>query len=88
MLLWGIFAVWNVIVALVYGIDKFKAKRDSQRISERRLVGLALCFGALGALCGMHLFHHKTKKPKFKFGVPCLFVLNVAMVWCVWHFFG
>ena len=77
---WQVFALWNVIVMLVYGLDKLKAKRGSRRISEKTLLGLAFLLGALGALAGMQLFRHKTLKPKFKFGVPALFVLNGAVI--------
>jgi len=75
------YGIWNVIVALVYGIDKVKAKRASWRISEACLLTLAFLMGAVGALCGMYLFRHKTTKPKFKLGVPLLLIVNVVMLW-------
>ncbi|MFS1664706.1 DUF1294 domain-containing protein [Streptococcus sp. zg-JUN1979] len=33
----GLFC-WNVIVFFLYGIDKYKAVKDSWRISEKRLL--------------------------------------------------
>ena len=82
-----ILAIWNVIVMLVYGIDKLKAKKGSHRISEKRLIMLALFMGALGALCGMYLFRHKTLKPKFKFGVPVLLILNGVIIYGLVKYF-
>lgn len=76
-----ILAIWNMIVMFIYGIDKLKAKKGSRRISEKTLICLAFFMGALGALCGMQLFRHKTLKPKFKFGVPALLVLNGVVIW-------
>lgn len=81
-----IYGVWNIVVALLYGVDKLKAKRNSWRISESCLLIVALLMGALGAVCGMQLFRHKTKTPKFKFGVPALLIVNAAMAWAVYTF--
>ena len=44
-----------------YGIDKYKARRNRWRIPESFLLGVGFCGGAVGALLGMKLFHHKTK---------------------------
>ncbi|MDO5448168.1 MAG: DUF1294 domain-containing protein [Clostridia bacterium] len=74
------FVVWNVLVALIYGIDKNKAQRGAWRIPEKTLLLLAFLGGGIGAFCGMHIFHHKTKKNLFKIGVPLCIVANVAEV--------
>lgn len=55
----------NIICFIVYGIDKFLAKKNCFRISERCLFLFSLFGGALGAIIGMLLFRHKTKKFKF-----------------------
>ena len=34
----------------------------------------------IGAFAGMHVFHHKTRKPKFYIGVPVIFFLEVLAV--------
>ena len=51
----------NILAFLLYGIDKAKAKRGAWRISEKVLLGTGLLGGALGALVGMKIFHHKTR---------------------------
>ena len=38
-------AVWNVMVFTLYGVDKWKAKRQKWRISEMTLLGMAFVFG-------------------------------------------
>jgi uncharacterized membrane protein YsdA (DUF1294 family) len=40
----------NFVTFLVYGIDKFKAKQGSWRISEATLLILAVIGGSIGAL--------------------------------------
>lgn len=41
--------IWNVIIFLIYGIDKFKARRRTWRIQEKILLILALTCGGFGA---------------------------------------
>jgi uncharacterized membrane protein YsdA (DUF1294 family) len=63
------FLIWltimSVITFLVYGYDKFQAKRGGWRIPEKVLHGLALAGGFLGGWLGRAVFHHKTRKPIF-----------------------
>ena len=55
----------NVGVWLMYGIDKWKAKSGRWRIPEKVLLLAAFAGGSVGALAGMMMFRHKTKKAKF-----------------------
>ena len=48
--------VINVVTFLVYGIDKWKAKQGSWRISEATLLILAVIGGSIGALLGMKVW--------------------------------
>lgn len=70
--------VVNLIVFAMYGIDKFKAKRKLWRIPEATLLGGAV-LGVFGALAGMYVFRHKTKKPKFFITVPVMAVVEIAV---------
>ena len=74
----------NVVTFIVYGIDKYKAKHAKWRISEATLLLLAAIGGSIGAWCGMKVWHHKTMHKKFKYGVPVIFILQVALaVWII-----
>lgn len=73
------YLIINLIVLLLYGIDKWKAKHHKWRISEAALM-MAAVFGVFGAYGGMHLFHHKTQKTKFYIGVPVIFVAELVFV--------
>lgn len=62
----------NIITFLIYGMDKYKAKNQKWRISEKTLIGLAVIGGVIGAIAGMQIFRHKTKHAKFVVGVPVI----------------
>ena len=79
MLIYYLLAV-NVLTFIVYGVDKWKARSGRWRVPEATLMGLAALGGSVGAWLAMQLFHHKTQKKKFRYGVPALFVLQVAAV--------
>ena len=79
MLIWYLLVV-NVLTFVVYGIDKWKARRGRWRVPEATLLVLAAAGGSLGAWVAMQLFRHKTQKKKFRYGVPVLFVLQLAAV--------
>jgi uncharacterized membrane protein YsdA (DUF1294 family) len=66
---------------LLMGIDKYKARREKWRISEKTLLLSALLGGSIGTLLGMLLFHHKTRKPRFFLGVPMILILQVLILY-------
>lgn len=70
----------NVIVFIVYGIDKLKAKRGKWRIPEATLLLLAVVGGSIGAWCGIKAWHHKTMHKKFKYGIPLIIVLQIVLI--------
>ena len=79
------YLILNGIVFLVYGVDKYKAVHNKWRIPETTPL-IAAVFGVIGAFSGMHVFHHKTRKPKFYIGVPVIFFLEMfATVGVFWE---
>lgn len=73
----------NLLTFFVYGIDKWKAKRDRWRIPEATLLMLAALGGSVGALLGMSVFHHKTKHKKFLIGVPLTLLAQLALAYFI-----
>ena len=71
-------AAINVAAFFLYGIDKWKAQRNKWRVTEARLLWIAVAGGSIGALLGMKIWHHKTKHNKFRFGLPAIFILHLA----------
>ena len=79
--LWYLLAV-NLAALCVFGLDKRRARRDEWRIPEKTLFLLALAGGSIGALAGMCIFHHKTRKWYFRFGIPAILALQLlAALW-------
>lgn len=58
--------IWNLLVFMIYGIDKSKAKRGAWRIPEKYLLSFAFLCGGFGAWLAGITFHHKTRKWYFK----------------------
>ena len=80
MLLVYYMIIINVIAFILYGVDKKKAENDKFRIPESRLILVSVLGGAFGAGLGMLLFHHKTRKTKFRITVPvCVVFYTVLM---------
>ncbi|AKB43402.1 MULTISPECIES: DUF1294 domain-containing protein [Methanosarcina] len=74
-----IYALINAASYALYGIDKFKARRDKWRISEQSLLIVSF-FGPIGAILGMQQFRHKTQKPIFRFLVPAFAGIHILLV--------
>lgn len=72
-------AVINIVGFAIMGIDKRRAVRGAWRISEASLFLTALVGGSPGCICGMKFFRHKTKHPKFKYGLPAILVLQIVI---------
>ena len=52
----------SLLTLIVYGADKAKAQNRSRRLPEFVLLLLGFLGGAAGALTGMLLFRHKTRR--------------------------
>ena len=70
----------NIVSFFLYGIDKYKAKKNKWRISEATLLMIAVIGGSIGAWVGMRLWHHKTMHKKFKYGIPVIMNMQVCLV--------
>ena len=70
----------NVVSFFIYGFDKWKAKKSKMRIRETAFLGLAVLGGSIGAWLGMKVWHHKTLHKKFRFGVPAIIIIQLALI--------
>ena len=70
----------NIATFFLYGIDKYKARKGRWRISEATLLTMAVIGGSIGAWAGMRLWHHKTMHKKFKYGIPLIIIMQIALV--------
>ena len=46
------------------------------------IIILALIGGSIGALIGMTVFHHKTRKWYFRLGIPLILGIQVSLILC------
>ena len=76
-MIWYLLGI-NILTIIVYGLDKSLARRRMYRVSEYSLIILAIFGGGIGALIGMRLFHHKTKKKLF-------WIVNIlsSIIWLI-----
>lgn len=72
------FLIINISAFAVCGFDKYFSKNDMYRISEKFLITLCLMGGGAGFYAGMYTFRHKTRKNKFKIGVPVIIILWIT----------
>ena len=70
----------NAVTFIVYGIDKYKAKKAKLLIPEATLLLLAVLGGSIGAWMGMKVWHHKTMHKKFKYGIPAILLIQIALM--------
>ena len=77
-------AGWSAAACMVYALDKGAAQRNRQRIPEQVLLGLALAGGSPGALLGMVLFRHKTRKAPFLGRLGLIVAIQGALAGLWW----
>lgn len=73
-------AVVNLIAFIVTAYDKMQAKRGGWRVSEPTLFFLSLIGGSVGVYLAMIKYRHKTKKLRFKLGVPTIIVIQCIVL--------
>ena len=85
----NIFTLKNIIIYLIIiniigfymmWSDKRRAKWGKWRIPENTLFLITALGGGIGTIAGMYTFRHKTKKLKFKIGLPAILILEIILV--------
>lgn len=71
--------VINAVTFILFGIDKYKAQHDKWRVQETTLISLAVIGGSIGAWLGMKIWRHKTLHGKFKYGIPLILLMQIAL---------
>ncbi len=77
--------IWNLLVFMIYGIDKSKARKGAWRIPEKYLLSFAFLCGGFGALLAGVTFHHKTRKWYFKTVWFLGIVTKLVILYLIWR---
>ena len=70
----------NIVGILSMYLDKYFAKNNMYRISEKNLFIIATLGGSIGSIIGMYKFRHKTKHKQFTIGLPIILFLQVIIL--------
>ena len=74
------FLVFNLVTFCVYWWDKQAARDGHRRVSEARLLQLALIGGSLGAFAAQRLLRHKTHKEPFRTQLLAILILHATLI--------
>jgi uncharacterized membrane protein YsdA (DUF1294 family)/cold shock CspA family protein len=74
----AIYAGASILCFFAYGADKRAAEKGTWRTPEASLLLLGLVGGWPGAIVGMHVFRHKTRKASFRGMFWATVVVNVV----------
>ena len=80
LIVMAVLIVMNLVSFALMGIDKRRAQRGAWRISEKALFLTTACFGGLGGVMGMRLFHHKTKHWYFRVFFPTMLAAQIVIL--------
>ena len=72
-------AAVNLLLFVLMGADKARARRGARRIPEAALFLTAILGGSFGGVCGMYAFRHKTLHRSFRLGFPLILVCHLAL---------
>ena len=76
----AIIAIMNIAALALMGYDKKRARQGKWRVPEKMLFLVTACFGGLGSVLGMKVFHHKTQHWYFKVFFPVLLVVQIVLL--------
>lgn len=70
----------NIVGLLSMYLDKYFAKNNMYRISEKNLFFIAIIGGSIGSIIGMYQFRHKTKHKQFTTGLPFIIFIQIMIL--------
>ena len=76
----AVIAIMNTAAFVLMGHDKKMARQGKWRVPEKTLFLVTACFGGLGGVLGMRVFHHKTQHWYFKVFFPVLLIVQIVLL--------
>jgi uncharacterized membrane protein YsdA (DUF1294 family) len=78
----------SVYTLLIFGCDKWRARKNKGRIAELTLLTLTALGGSPGALLAMPLFRHKTRKTSFRIAFWACAIISAGVIYVIWRWVG
>ena len=85
LVLLGAVGFANTAAFLLWGLDKWRARRNRRRVPEATLLGWAFATGIVGAWVGVSVFRHKTRKASFRWKLFAVTVVNPLWLLLWWR---
>lgn len=79
------FVIVNLLAIVLFGYDKYCARRHKWRIPERTLLTSAIIGGSAGAYLGMVTFRHKTSHKLFQICIPMLLIAQIIILLIIYR---
>lgn len=73
------YLIVNIITFIIWGYDKFRATFQQWRVPEKTLTFLIILGGGIGALLGITVFRHKSRKSHFKYLSLAFILIHVIL---------
>ncbi|MDR0228171.1 MAG: DUF1294 domain-containing protein [Flavobacteriaceae bacterium] len=73
----------NYITFTVFALDKERAQKRKNRISEKNLLTLCFFGGTVGGWFAMNKLRHKSSKESFKLKFYALFIVQVILLFAL-----
>lgn len=73
-------AVISIIGWILPYVDKKRAKSGAWRIPEKTLFIVSALGGSIAMYASMKKFRHKTKHKRFMIGIPCIMIVQAALI--------
>ena len=78
-----VFLFLNLVTFCIFGLDKFLALTNRQRIREKTLLTLAIAGGSIGAVFSQKIFRHKIRK--FGYILWIILIIQFVVFEVLWH---
>jgi uncharacterized membrane protein YsdA (DUF1294 family) len=75
------FQLINLVAFLIIGVDKWLAKQQKWRISERNLLLTGIIGGTIGSGLGILFFRHKTSKISFLWKFFLIVLIQILVIY-------
>lgn len=71
----------NCISFILFGFDKWFAKKQKNRVRNSTLLGISILGGSIGSLFGMYTFRHKTQTWYYVYGIPVIIIIQLVLIY-------